>query len=76
MKKKKYKKKRMKTTNDNKSLASEIRHNYVKQNFNFIYYSSINKDFKVKLKKQKVKKNIRLRKRLTTTVIKIVCLLF
>jgi len=29
MKKKKYKKKRMKTTNDNKALASEIRHNYV-----------------------------------------------
>jgi len=76
MKKKKYKKKRMKTTNDNKSLASEIRHNYVILNFNYIYYSSINKDFKVKLKKQKVKKNIQLRKRLTTIVIKIVCLLF
>jgi hypothetical protein len=31
MKKKKYKKKRMKTTNDTKTLGSEIRHNYHKQ---------------------------------------------
>ena len=77
MKKKKYKKKRMKTTNDNKALASEIRHNYVLfLLFLILNKNSINNPINFqKPKKLKAKKNTQPRKRITIER-KTVCHLF